>query len=62
MCPSQTLTSMCRRSLVAAGDGSGLVGRWVRDQKRSQQAFGGVGRKMRLIVEAARKAAASERG
>jgi hypothetical protein len=55
MCPSQTLTSVSVSLVAAAGD-SELVLRMKRDQKRSQQAFGGVSRRMRLGTEAARKA------
>jgi hypothetical protein len=37
-----------------------LVGEVESDQKRSQQAFGGGDREMQPVVEAARKAVASE--
>jgi hypothetical protein len=57
MCPSQTLTRMSRMARSCRGR-QWLVG-GVSNQKRSQQAFGGVDREARL-VEAARKAVASE--
>lgn len=41
-------------------DDGGLVERWWRGQKRSQQAFGGGESGVRLVVQAARQAVASE--
>jgi hypothetical protein len=51
---------MCRGLCATVADDRELV-KWVEnDQKRSQQAFGEIGLEMRLVVEAARKAVASE--
>ena len=42
MCPSQTLTRRSRIARVGVADDRELVRGVERDQKRSQQAFGGV--------------------
>lgn len=53
---------MCRGLLVAVANDRQLVEEEESDQKRSQQAFGGVDGEMRRVVEAAREAIASEYG
>lgn len=59
MCPSQTLTRVSRMDRSCRGR-QRLVGEVDSDQKRSQQAFGEGDREMQPVVEAARKAVASE--